>query len=314
MNTKSNANIPDYTSYPKLFSPYKWYKPLLTILIGAAVWFLLGSPFTFLTTATLEAIKNGTSVAAAAKGGYDGFDAYSVLGALANFGAIAMFLPAILIANRIVNARPFSSYSSSRGGFNWAAFFKSLGISVVLYVIPLAAFTLFTEPNTGNIRFTVFGFIVCTILCPLQCVGEEYLHRGFLMQTFGSWFKFPVIAIILQSVVFAAMHPYNWIGVANVFTIGIILGLCAYFTKGLEGSCALHIVNNMTTFYLSGFGIGAVHTEQSIAEWSIPSCLALLFLGFMIFASKKLGWFSKVKKDDVALFNEKIKNRKQKKA
>ena len=81
MNTKSNANIPDYTSYPKLFSPYKWYKPLLTILIGAAVWFLLGSPFTFLTPATLEAIKNGTSVAAAAKGGYDGFDAYSVLGA-----------------------------------------------------------------------------------------------------------------------------------------------------------------------------------------------------------------------------------------
>ena len=65
---------------------------------------------------------------------------------------------------------------------------------------------------------------------------------------------------------------------------------------------------------MSGFGIGAVHTEQSIAEWIIPSCLALLFLGFMIFASKKLGWFSKVKKDDVALFNEKIKNRKQKKA
>ena len=67
-------------------------------------------------------------------------------------------------------------------------------------------------------------------------------------------------------------------------------------------------------FYLAGFGIGAVHTEQSIAEWIIPSCLGLLFLGFMIFASKKLGWFSKVKKDDVALFNAKIEARRLKKA
>lgn len=314
MNTKSNANIPDYTSYPKQFVPYKWYKPLLTLLIGLVIWLLIGSPLTFLTPGALEAIKNGTSVADAVRGGYDTLDTYSPLAALATFGGIAMFFPTILIANRIINARPFSSYSSARGGFSWAAFFKSLGVSAVLYVLPLTLFTLLTEPNTGNIRFTVIGFIFCTVLCPLQCVGEEYLHRGYLMQTFGSWIKFPVIAIILQSVVFAAMHPYNWVGIASVFTMGIILGLCAYFTKGLEASCALHIANNMTTFYLAGFGIGAVHTEQSIAEWIIPSCLGLLFLGFMIFASKKLGWFSKVKKDDVALFNAKIEARRLKKA
>jgi hypothetical protein len=34
----------------------------------------------------------------------------------------------------------------------------------------------------------------------------------------------------------------------------------------------------------------------------------------MIFASKKLGWFSKVKKDDVAEFNAKIEERRQAKA
>lgn len=110
------------------------------------------------------------------------------------------------------------------------------------------------------------------------------------------------------------MHPYNWVGVANVFTVGIILGLCAYFTKGLESCCALHIVNNMTTFYLAGFGIGAVKTEQGILDWIVPSCLGLQFLGFVMIASKKLGWFSKVKKDDVALFNAKIEARKAKKA
>lgn len=310
MNTKTNADIPDYLSYPKRFLPYKWYKPLLTILLSAAFFGLIGAPLSFLNPAALEAIKNGTSVATAVNKGYDNLDAYSVLGALVTFGSIASFLLAILIANRIVNARPFSSYSSSRGGFNWGAFFKSFGVALVLYVLPLTIFTVATSPNTGVIRFTVPGFIACTILCPLQCVGEEYMHRGLVMQTFGSWIKIPVIPIILQSVVFALMHPYNWIGVSTVFTVGIILGLCAYFSKGLESSCALHIVNNMTTFYLAGFGIGAVKTEQGIMDWIVPSCLALLFLGFVIFASKKLGWFSKVKKDDVALFNAKIEARK----
>lgn len=310
MKNKSNAAVPDYLSYPKRFLPYKWYKPLLVLLLSIVIWMLIGAPLALFTPATLNAIKNGTSVAAAAGGSYDSMDVYSPLGALANFGSIAAFLPALLIANRIVNARPFSSYSSSRGGFNRAAFLKSLGASLVLYVIPLIVFCLITAPNAGNVKFTVFGFIVCTVLCPLQCAGEEYLHRGFFMQTFGSWFKVPVIAVILQSAVFAAMHPYNWVGVASVFTIGIILGLCAYFTKGLEASCALHIVNNMTTFYLTGFGIGAVKTDQEVSELIVTSCLALLFLAFTIFASKKLGWYSKVKKDDVALFNAKIEAKK----
>lgn len=313
MNEKSNANIPDYLSYPKKFLPYKWYKLLLVMLLGIVVWMFIGAPFAFFNPAAMEAIKNGTSVASGVSGGYDSLDTYSPFGAISTFGGIAMFTLAILIANRIVNARPFSSYSSSRGGFAWGAFFKSLGVAVVLYVLPLTIITVATSPNTGVIKFTVPGFIACTVLCPLQCVGEEYLHRGLLMQTFGSWIKIPVIPVILQGVVFAAMHPYNWVGVVTVFTVGVILGLCAYFTKGLESSCALHIVNNMTTFYLAGFGIGAVKTEQSILEMLVPSCLALLFLGFVIFASKKLGWFSKVKKDDVALFNAKIEARKAKK-
>jgi len=308
LNTKNIANIPDYLSYPKRFLPYKWYKPLLTILIAVAFWFLIGGAIMILNPVTLEAFRTGGA------GSYDTLDAYSPLGALGSFGNVAAFLPALLIANRIVNARPFSSYSSSRGGFNWAAFFKSLASAVVLFVIPVTVFTVLTEPNTGVIKFTVLGFIVCTILCPLQCAGEEYVCRGLLMQTFGSWFKFPVIAIILQAVCFAAIHPYNLIGVVSVFTIGIILGVCAYVTKGLESSCALHIANNMTTFYLAGFGIGGVKTEVSLLELIVPAILGLLFLGFIILATKKFSWFSKVKKDDVALFNAKIEAKKAKKS
>ncbi len=36
-----------------------------------------------------------------------------------------------------------------------------------------------------------------------------------------------------------------------------------------------------------------------------------LYIGFLIFAKKKLGWFDKVRKDDAALFNAKLAQRKQ---
>ena len=310
MMIRTNASIPDYLSYPKRFLPYKWYKPLLVLLLGVLVWSLTGGALIFLNPSIIEALRTG----ATGGGGYDNLDGYTPLGALTSFGCVALFLPALMIANRIVNARPFSSYSSSRGGFNWAAFFKSLGAAVVIFVIPVSIFTVLTEPNTGNIKFTIVGFIACTVLCPLQCAGEEYFCRGFLMQTFGSWFKFPVIAILLQGICFAAMHPYNLIGVASVFTIGIIIGICAYVTKGLEASCALHIVNNMTSFYLAGFGIGGIRTEVSLLDFIIPTCFGLLFLGFIILAKNKLFWYNVVKKEDVALFNAKIEAKREKKA
>ena len=107
MNARSNAAIPDYLSYPKKFLPYKWYKPLLTVLLSAVFFGLIGGPISFLNPSAMEAIKNGTSVSAALEGGYDNLDVYSPLGALVTFGGIASFLLAILIANRIVNARPF---------------------------------------------------------------------------------------------------------------------------------------------------------------------------------------------------------------
>ena len=70
----------------------------------------------------------------------------------------------------------------------------------------------------------------------------------------------------------------------------------------------------MVAFYLTGFGIGGISKDVEIAPTILVAVCALIYLAFMIFASKKLGWFSKVKKDDVAEFNAKIEERRQAKA
>lgn len=309
MNNKNNAAVPDYPSYPKRFLPYKWYKPLIVLLIGVAVW----GVFTSIIMG-IAYILDPDAVANAMKGSYDTMDSYSPAGAIFTFGQILCFIPAIMIANRIVNARPFSSYSSSRGGFNWAAFLKSFGVVLILFALPLCIITFLTDEHTGEIKFSIAGLILCVILCPLQCAAEEYLFRGYAMQTIGSWCKFPVVAIVLQAVLFAAMHPYNLVGVISTFIMGVILGVIAYYTKGLEASCALHIANNLISFLFAGFGIGGVKTDVPVMEVVVVCVLALVYLGFTVFASKKLGWYSKIKKDDVTPFNEKIEAKKAKKA
>lgn len=315
MGSKNNSNVRDYLSYPKQFLPYKWYKPILVALIafGFFLVFSIAISIIAMVLATIQGYNVQTFMASMS-GGYDGFDAYSPVGAIMSLGSIAVLIPSLMIGNRLINSRPFSSYSSSRGGFNFVEFFKCMVVALIVLGLPIIISSLIYDEKTGVNKFTVFGFIICTILGPLQCVAEEYVFRGHLMQMFGSWIKFPVIPVILQTICFAIMHPYNNVGVISVAIFGLILGFCAYFTKGLEASSALHIVNNMVAFYLTGFGIGGISKDVEIAPTILVAVCALIYLAFMIFASKKLGWFSKVKKDDVAEFNAKIEARRQAKA
>lgn len=307
MKVSNSSAAPDYLTYPKRFAAYKWYKPLLVILVGGAIYF--GFLMALSIFCSVFAASRGVDLMQSAASGYDKLDAYSALGALLSLGSIAIAIPALMLGNRIINYRSFSSYSSSRSGFDFAVFFKCFAASLVLIALPLVLISLFTAER-GEVKFSILGFVFCSILVPLQCCAEEYVFRGHLMQMFGSWIKIPVIPIILQNLFFAAAHPYNVIGVISVGLMGIALGVCAYITKGLESSCALHVVNNMTTFYLAGFGIGGVRTDVDITELIAVLVFVCLYLAFIIFADKKLGWFSKFKRDDAAEFDAKIAARK----
>lgn len=285
--------VPSYLRFPTMFPKYKWFKPLLVALTGFG--FYLVFSIALMVIGGVIAANQGYDFQKLLTGGYDTMDSYSPLGALMSLGSIALFIPALMIANRIINYRPFSSYSSSRGGFSFSVFFKCLLVGAIVVSLPIGLTDYLMDGKTGDSRFTVFGFILCTVLGVLQCCAEEYVFRGLIMQAFGSWIKIPVIPILIQTVFFASMHPYNLTGVIAVAIMGIALGFCAVITKGLESGCALHIANNMTAFYLTGFGIGKISSEVNVWSVVMVSALCLIYVGIMLFADKKLGWFSHVK-------------------
>ncbi len=290
----------EYTSYPRRFSSYKWFKPLLVAVAWAVSFVVLLMIFNVAILSLGD--REAMSTAVIAAGSYDTMDAYTAAGAFISLGIVAIMLPALAIATKIVRDRPFSSYSSSMGGFRFDIFFKCL-LPALIAAVP----TIILGVSAGRVsvnRFTAGGFIVLTLLCPLQCLAEEYLFRGLIMQTVGSWTKTWFVGVLAQVVCFGMMHPYNLLGVVSVSVMGLALGVIAWYTHGLEAAGALHTVNNLTAFYLAGFGFSQVQTEVPMSDVLCGISLCVLYIAMLVLLQKKNGMFDKVKRDDVTPWNE----------
>lgn len=289
-----NHSEHEYTTYPRRFAGYRWYKPLLVALVCVCLYFAAG-----LVIPSLTKVLFGQTVGSS---GYDDMDLFSGAGAFENCVAAAVIIPILMIASRTVKDRPFSSYSSSMGGWRRKIFLKTLGAAFVIMGIPKIV-TGLLGGRTGDIRFTLIGFVIITLIGPFQGIAEEYMYRGYLLPTVSSWFRLPAAGVVFQILLFALSHPYNVIGVVNIAYAALIYALVCMISKGLESGSALHMINNMTEIYMVGFGFGAIQTEQSIHSVAVEMVFKTLFLAFILYADRKLGWFDEVIRDDAAEFS-----------
>ena len=290
-----------YATYPRRFAPYMWYKPLLTGLLFALFAAVFNLGFLGLITKVLFwAVEQSA--------GYDGMDFYSAGGAFYNGVSAASVIPCLFLAALIVRDRPVSSYLSSMGGWRWKVFLKTLGVSSVILGIPTIVLHLL-QGRTGQVQFTLGGFILLTLLVPFQGIGEELVYRGYIMQTVASWLILPAAGIIVQTLAFASTHPYNVIGITEIAVSGLLYALVCVITKGIEAGSALHIVNNMFEICMCGIGFGSITAEQTIPSVAFNLFFKLLFFAAILYADRKLHWFDQVQADDVSAFNNKGKKR-----
>ncbi len=280
----SENKFPEYITFPRTFEKYRWYKPILVFIIATIVYVILQA-LIFVIFGQAYGFDNIFTLATQ---GYESLN--SEVGSYIGYLSVAIFIPSLYIASLIVRDRPFSSYSSSRGGWNWKLFFKSLTIPLAVYII-YEIITALIYGQKGPNTLTLTFFIICMIIVPLQCIGEEYIMRGLVMQTFGSWFKIPVLAIVLQSIVFTSLHPYSILGVIGVFIQGICLGFLTWRSNGLEASSAIHSVNNLISAYFVALGFevsSSVITPYDFASTIFVSVISTLLVYYI---GTKKGWF-----------------------
>ena len=286
----------DFTTYPRQFKAYRWFKPLLTGLLFALFFFLFVSLVYLITSVAFH-----TTVSSS---GYDDLDFYSAPGAFFNGGMGVIYIPSLLFAALIVKDRPLSSYFSSMGGWRWKIFLKAFVSGFVIFGIPTIIKFLLSG-KTGDAQFTLGGFFFLILFMPATCIAEELTFRGFIMQTVGSWTGLPVIGLIAQTILFAVAHPYNLTGVVYISVSAVIYGIVCIRSKGIETSSALHILNNMIELIMGGLGFGKLGAEQTLSSTLPIIALKLLFLAFIIYADKKLHLFDEVQYDDIGAFNAK---------
>ena len=283
---ENENKFPDYVTFPRTFEKYKWYKPLITVVIVAVLYFV----FNTLLTWVFQAAYGTSVIDGILAGGYETLYASDV-SVYYSYLSIVIFAPAIYIASKIVRDRSFSSYSSSRGGWNWKIYFKCLSIPFVIYLSYFLISLLIGNEYGDVSQISLMCMIISLIIIPAQCIVEEHVFRGLIMQTLGAWFKNPILAIIIQSVIFAIVHSYNFLGVVTIGISGIVYGWLSWRTNGLEASAAIHSINNLMSFFVVALSLSSISSTVTFWELVADVLITLVSAIAVYYVGVKKGWF-----------------------
>ncbi len=176
-------------------------------------------------------------------------DHLSVALLLATNLGLALCIPlAGLLAFAVYRLRP-RWLGSIAPGIRWRWLATCLAISSVVWGgLFLLAMAGIATTDKARLDGQVVGFIVVVLLTtPLQAAGEEYLFRGFLLQSLGATRMWAPVCWVVSGAVFATAHgQFAPPLFADRWLIGIVFAWLATTTGGLEASITIHAVKNIS--------------------------------------------------------------------
>ena len=177
-----------------------------------------------------------------------------------SLGSIAVMLPAVLLATRVVGRGAPGRLWSVTGRLRWHWLLRCLpaGLAFVVLSVGLGSVVvpaLLGEPiSLGPVTTPpatlLASVLVILLLVPLQATGEEVAFRGLAAQALGAWLPWASVAVVLPTVAFALAHDYNAWGVLDVAVFGVGAAFVTWRTGGLEAAIVAHVLNNTAVFLL----------------------------------------------------------------
>jgi membrane protease YdiL (CAAX protease family) len=272
---------------------FRWWKPLLAILVAAVYYLVLSvllSLVLFAVGIAIGEFRTGSVTELLADVNalqqLDAASPFSLTFALTN---IAIMLPAVQLAMLTVGLRPAGVRHSVAFRLRWRWMLVSLGPAALILALNLGIGLLIggmlgdwpVAPTTPVGTFVVCAVIV-VLLTPFQAAAEEYVFRGLLAQAVGSWVRFVPFAVVLPGIAFAALHAYDAWGLVDVFLFGAAAGLVAWRTGGLEAGIAMHTVNNVASFLLLTSGVFGTTVNQSETSGPVGPAISLVTMGLWV--------------------------------
>lgn len=260
----------EFTTFSSTLETYAWYKPFLIIIIAAILSLVISSVIFKIAGVNVKA------------GGIERI-IYSSITMIA-------LIPGIYIGFKLLYKIPFSTQIAPIRKWNWGIYIKAFIITLIVYgVFQVVPLLVSGKPNITNTSIAVL--ILCLILPLVQGFAEEYLCRGLLMQTFGSWFKIPIVAIFLQAIIFSLLHPYEILAAIGVFCVGFVYGFITWYGQGLESASAMHAVNNMFAFLALGLGLQQTESPNEVFSFVMNLVLLVIPIIIIFVLDKKFNFF-----------------------
>ncbi|MBT1623181.1 CPBP family intramembrane metalloprotease [Curtobacterium flaccumfaciens pv. oortii] len=310
-----------YHRLPRVDARWRWWRPLVALAFLAG-WYL----------ASQVLITVAYFVPVAAVGGESGL--YDLLddlqrGALdptdplilsLTLVSLVILLPGILLAVKVARLGPGSILTSTRFRVRWAwtawCVLPTLVIAAIMFVVQTGLFwdggMITTDggfawnhaaigQSTVSLGTLTLTIVLVVLLVPFQGAAEEFIFRGFLMQTIASWIPRrtgTIIAVAVSTVVFAVLHipnGYNVWGILDVGSFGLIAAIIVLRTGGLEATVLQHAFNNIMIFVLqapgwSGIDLASSDANGTLGGWLVTLGTSLLFWGMV----ELLAWWRKL--------------------
>lgn len=99
----------------------------------------------------------------------------------------------------------------------------------------------------------LWDYIISVLVIALvPAIVEEVLFRGGVQNLLSRWFKMPIVAIAITSILFSAVHG-SYLGFLSRFALGFVLGWMYYRTGNIWLNILAHFFNNaaaVTQLYL----------------------------------------------------------------
>jgi membrane protease YdiL (CAAX protease family) len=216
----------------------------------------------------------------------------SWFGLLATNLTLITLIPLSVLIARALNRQTPGLLSSVVGRLRWRplAWFALVAFALELVsfvIIQVADVPLATgERHGGSAAPDAIAVIIVTLLTsPIQAAGEEYYFRGYLLQAVGTYLRGTAVAVVVTAILFTMAHGiWPWQSPAlfvDRLAFGLVAGLLAVRTGGLEAGIAAHAANNVVTFVFAALtnSVGASLGVKD-APWPLVLIDVVKFVAF----------------------------------
>lgn len=134
----------------------------------------------------------------------------------------------------------------------------ALSVTVLIYFLEgLLAYLVVGGEESSTTAYAVGGgagglLLMLVAGCIAAPVVEELVVRGFMFRGWSQTFLGPIGTIVLTSILWSLVHPYNWLGRLDVFLDGLALGYFRWRTNSTWLAVIMHSSLNTAIFFTMG--------------------------------------------------------------